>query len=184
LSEEYSRDFASARYASLASLPVVAPFWEEERKALQDLRDTVLSLLGDPGDATEALTQYCQELTGIKKFQSQKDVDFIFPYEEFDPLWRERLYTQRLEVWCTELRRSQETLAAESPVALAVYAPEVLEQLKTALAAAEHYLDALETQLRRRLDAVTEDGDPDELLGRLTTALGEIIKLSADGEAE
>jgi hypothetical protein len=156
-------------------------FWTQEREALRDLRTTVLSLLGDPADAGQALTDYCRELAEIKKIQGQKDVDFTFPHEEFDPLWRERLYTQRVDPWCAELRRSQEVLDDETNAALATYTPDVLEQLKAALIAAEHYLDALEAQLRRRLDALTADGDPDALSQRLRTALSEIIALGVEG---
>jgi hypothetical protein len=181
LSDAYARDIATARYATLATLTPVDGFWTEEREALRDLRTTVLSLLDDPADAGQALTDYCQELVAIKRIQGQKDVDFTFPHEEFDPLWRERLYTQRVDVWCTELRRSQEVLDDETNAALATYTPEVLEQLKAALVAAEHYLDALEAQLRRRLDALTADGDPDALSQRLITALSEIIALGVDG---
>ena len=181
LGDSYTRDIATGRYATLAALPSVNGFWTQEREALQDLRTAVLSLLGDPADSGQALTDYCQELAAIKKLQAQKDIDFTFPHEEFDPVWRERLYTQRLDAWCTELRRSQEVLADETLAALATYTPEVLEQLKGALLAAEHYLDGMETQLRRRLDALTADGDPDALSERLTNALSTIVNLPADG---
>lgn len=181
LGESYARDIATARYATLVALPAVDGFCAQEREALQDLRSAVLSFLGNPADPEQALKDYCQELGAIKKLQGQKDVEFAFPHEEFDPLWRERLYTQRLEAWCTELRRSAEVLADETQAALAIYTPEVLEQLKTALLAAEHYLDALETQLRRHLDSLTADGDPDALSERLKSALTGILSLPADG---
>lgn len=181
IGDEYARDIATGRYAALAALPPVADFWTEERKALQDLRANVLSLLGDPESPTQALTDYCQDLASIKRVQGQKDVDFTFPHEEFDPLWRERLYTQRLDVWCTELRRTEEVLTDETQTALTTYTPEVLEQLKAALLASEHYLDGLESQLRRRVEVLTADGDPDALSQRLTTALSAITDLTADG---
>lgn len=181
LGDAYARDIATARYATLATLPAVDGFWAQEREALRDLRTTVLSLLGDPTDPGQALTDYCQDLSAIKKLQGQKDVSFAFPHEEFDPLWRERLYTQRLDVWCTELKRSAEVLSDDTQAALATYTPDVLEQLKAALLAAEHYLDALETQLRRHIDALTADGDPDALAARLKNALSNILTLPADG---
>jgi hypothetical protein len=181
LGDAYARDIATARYATLVALPAVDGFWTQEREALRDLRSTVLSFLGDPADPGQALTDYCHELAAIKKLQGQKDVDFTFPHEEFDPLWRERLYTQRLEVWCTELRRSEEVLADETQAALAIYTPEVLEQLKAALVASEHYLDELGIQLRRRIDTLTADGDPDVLSERLENALSAIITLTKDG---
>lgn len=181
LGEAYARDIATARYATLVALPAVDGFWTQEREALRDLRSAVVSLLGDTEDPGQALKDYCQELASIKKLQGQRDVDFTFPHEEFDPVWRERLYAQRLEVWCTELRRSEEVLADETHAALATYTPEVLEQLKAALVASEHYLDALETQLRRRIDTLTADGDPDALSERLINALSAIINLPTDG---
>jgi hypothetical protein len=181
LGDAYARDIATARYATLVALPAVDGFWTQEREALRDLRSAVLSFLGNPAAPAQELKDYCDELAAIKKLQGQKDVDFTFPHEEFDPVWRERLYAQRLEVWCTELRRSEEVLADETHAALATYTPEVLEQLKAALVASEHYLDALETQLRRRIDTLTADGDPDALSERLKNALSAIINLPTDG---
>lgn len=182
LGDAYARDIATARYAALVTLPSVDGFWTQEREALRNLRSTVLSFLGDHAHPEQALTEYCEELAAIKKLQGHKDVDFTFPHEEFDPIWRARLYTQRLDAWRMELRRSEEVLADETQAGLATYTPEVLEQLKEALLAAEHYLDALEAQLRRRLDTLTADGDPDALSDRLKNALSAIITLPADGE--
>jgi len=184
LGDEYTRDFASGRYAAVASLPDLDRFWLEEKDALRDLRATVVSFLSDSADPSQALMEYCEELSSIKKLQSQKEIDFTFPHEEFDPLWRERQYNQRLEVWCTELRRSEEVLMSDSNISLSVYTPEVLNQLKKALVAAENYLNALEFQLKRRLDAVTEDGDPDQLQDRLTAALQDIVNLPQGGKSQ
>lgn len=184
LGEEYTRDFASGRYTPVASLPDLDRFWVEERDALGDLRATVVSLLNDSTNPSQALIEYCEELGSIKKLQSQKEIDFTFPHEEFDPLWRERQYAQRLDVWCTELRRSEEVLSSDSNLSLAIYTPEVLNQLKKAIVAAENYLNALELQLKRRLDAVTEDGDPDQLKDRVTAALQDILNLPQGGNSQ
>ena len=73
---------------------------------------------------------------------------------------------------------------SDSNISLAVYTPEVLNQLKKALVAAENYLNALELQLKRRLDAVTEDGDPDQLKDRLTAALQDIVNLPQGGSSQ
>jgi Cdc6-like AAA superfamily ATPase len=184
LDDEYKTDFAGGRYLTVASLPDIDRFWTEERSALADLRAAIVALLSDADDPSGALTDYCEELSSIKKLQEQKEVDFIFPHEEFDPLWRERLYSLRLEVWSTELRRSEEVLVSTSNTSLAIYTPDTLKQLKKALVAAEDYLNSLERQIRRRLDAVTEEGDPDQLRDRLTGALHEITNLSMLGNSE
>ena len=82
----------------------------------------------------------------------------------------------------TELRRSEEVLDVRpANTSLDIYTPDTLKQLKKALVAAEDYLNSLERQIKRRLDAVTEDGDPDQLKDRLTAALQDIVNLPQGG---
>lgn len=174
LGEEYARDFFKARYALLAGLPNLEDFWVQERDALRELRATVLSLLGASSEETDALAAYCQEISAIRK--SQKDNDYPLPHEAFEPIWSERMYSQRVDVWSTELRRTQEILATDSQVSVVNYTPEILEEMKRALAASEDYLDELQISLKRTVEAVTEDGDPDALASKLKAALTAIAE--------
>jgi hypothetical protein len=183
LSEGYSRDVAATRYAVLAGLPALDSFWTEERASLADLRRLVVSYFGGIGDDKESVGPYCKELLEIKSIQESKDAGFVFPDPEFDPVWKERLFQTKAEAWDAELRRSQKVLSSESHGELAVYAPDVLQQLKTALSASEHYLDGLEVQLRKRLEATIEDGDPDEFAASLSKSLVEIVALGESGDA-
>jgi hypothetical protein len=102
----------------------------------------------------------------------------VFPDAEFDPVWRDRLFQTRVEAWDVELRRSQKVVSSDSMGDLLVYTPEVLQELKGALVAAEHYLDGLEAHLKLRIAAATEDGDPDEFGNALLTTLTEIVGLT------
>jgi len=184
LAEEYARDFFTARYAALVSLPNVDEFWAKEREALQNLRGVVVSFLGDPSQEANALSAYCQELGAIKKLQKDKEVDFPMPHDKFDPLWNQRVYTQRVEAWTVELGRSREIVSSESQIALAAYTPEILEEMRFALQASEDYLDNLETLLRRRIEELTEEGDPDTLATQLKGALEEVIAAEAGEDEE
>jgi hypothetical protein len=184
LDEPFTRDIAASRYAPLAGLPPLDAFVENERTALVDLRGAVVSLLGDETDSADAFSLYINDLLAIKTAQERKDTGFVFPDSEFDPVWRDRLFQTRVEAWVAELRRSQKVLAAESMGDLLVYTPEVLQELKVALVAAEHYLDGLETQLKLRIAAATEDGDPDQFANVLSTTLSEIVNLTQNGGTE
>jgi hypothetical protein len=140
--------------------------------------------LGDKTDSADAISLYINDLVAIRAAQERKDTGFVFPDSEFDPVWRDRLFQTRVEAWDAELRRSQKVLAAESMGDLLVYTPEVLQELKVALVAAEHYLDGLETQLKLRIAAATEDGDPDQFANVLSTTLSEIVNLTQNGGTE
>ena len=183
LSEPYSRDIATSRYAVLNALPTLSSFWNDELGSLADLRSIVISYLASNGDDSAAISLYGKELIEIKAMQESRPDGFVFPDSEFDPVWRERLFQMKCDAWEAELRRSQKVLSGESRGEIAVYSPDVLQQLKTALSASEHYLDALEAHLRKRLEAATEDGDPDEFAGTLKTTLSDIASLEQAGGA-
>jgi hypothetical protein len=184
LDEAYARDIAASRYAPLAGLPPIDEFGENERTALFDLRNAVISFLGDDKDSADAITLYSKDLLAIKAAQERKDIGFVFPDAEFDPVWRDRLFQTRIEAWDVELRRSQKVVSSDSMGDLLVYTPEVLQELKLALVAAEHYLDGLEAHLKLRIAAATEDGDPDEFGNALLTTLNEIVGLTQNGATE
>jgi hypothetical protein len=178
LDDAYARDIAATRYAPLAALPALDSLEESERAALTDLRNAVISFLGGDENMDDALNAYIKELLAIKSIQERKEINIVFPDTEFDQVWRERLFQTRLDTWDAELRRSHKVLSAKSIVELIVYTPEVLQELKRALVAAEHYLDGLEAELRLRIQAATEDGDPDQFGTSLTTTLSEIVSLT------
>jgi hypothetical protein len=183
LPEVYSRDVAAARYAPLMGLPSLDSFWTDERTSLADLRRLVVSYFGEDENDEESLSVYCKELIEIKSIQERKESGFVYPDIEFDPIWKERLFQTRVETWDAELRRSQKVLSSESHGELAVYAPDVLQQLKTALSASEHYLDGIQGELRKRLEATIENGDPDEFARSLSESLNEIATLGGSGDA-
>lgn len=178
LTDDYHRDFWGHRYQALRSLPPTDTVWEEERDGLRDLRDTIASLLQADAQPEKVLQAYCNEVIDIKKVQL--DTRYALPHAEFDVQWAARVYSQRVDVWCNELRRAHDVLNDRSNAAIAVHAPEKLQELKTAICVAEDYMDQLIEQVRRNLEAVVDQGDPDQLLAQLTTALGRIVRLNEE----
>lgn len=175
LADDFHRDYWGHRYQSLRSIPITAKLWEAEREALRDLEKAIKSMFQDEGQTGNVLAEYCKELAGIR--EAQKETRYVLPDLEFDPLWTQRIYTQRVEVWANELRRAEEILNDPSNAAIAVFSPDILDELKNAICIAENYLDELTRNVRRNLDVITDQGDPDQLTARLTTALDEIIQL-------
>jgi len=173
LPDDYHRDFWGHRYQVLRPLPTTDTVWQAERDGLNDLRNAIASVLqGDEGPES-ALAAYCDELADIRKVQ--QDTRYPLPHPEFDAL--SRMYSQRREVWGNELRRSQEVINDTTNITIALHAPETLQELQTAIRVAEDYLDQLIAQVRRHLEVIVDEGDPDELLARLTSALGKIVTL-------
>jgi hypothetical protein len=175
LNDDYHRDFWGHRYQALRSLPPTDTVWEAEHDGLRDLRDAIASTLQADSEPEKMLETYCNELIDIKKVQL--DTRYALPHAEFDAQWAARVYSQRLDVWCNELRRAQDVLNDRSNPAIAVHTPETLQELKTAIRVAEDYMDQLIDQVRRNLEVVIEQGDPDQLLAQLTNALGRIVSL-------
>jgi hypothetical protein len=175
LSDDFHRDYWGHRYRCLRSIPVTTGLWEAERAALRDLRDAIDSMVQEDSETENPLEQYCKELADIR--EAQRQTKFVFPNVEFDPLWAARVYTQQVEAWTSELRRAEEVLNNTTIAAIATYAPNVLEEMKTAICAAENYLDELIENVKRNIEAATSEGDPDQLSPRLTTALQELVEL-------
>jgi hypothetical protein len=175
LPEDYHRDFWGQRYQMLRPVPATDTVWQAERDGLQDLRGAITSVLQSDEDPETALAAYCNELVDIRKVQ--QDTRYPLPHSEFDAQWTRRVYSQRCDVWCNELRRSQEVINETTDTAIALHAPETLRELQIAIRVAEDYLDQLIAQVRRHLELVVEEGDPDELLARITNALGKIVAL-------
>lgn len=178
LPDEFHRDFWGRRYLPLKAVPSTERLWDQERAGLRDLRDAIASTLQGETDPDAAIDRYCAEVVEIRELQ--KRTQFPLPHPEFDSLWAKKVFTQRPEVWKNELRRAAGVLRDTSSVAIATYSPEALNEIKEALRIAEDYLDELIGQVRRNLEVVTEEGDPDELLGRLTRAMGEIGELGKE----
>ena len=180
LADDFHRDYWGHRYQSLRSTPITAKLWETEREALRDLWNAIKSMLQGETENGNCLTEYCKELVAIR--EAQKATHYVLPHLEFDPLWNQRVYTQRVEIWANELRRAEEVLNDPSNTPIAAFSPDILDELKDAIRVAEEYLDDLTQNVRRNLEAITDQGDPDQLTSRLTTALSEIVQLK-DTEA-
>ncbi len=179
LGDDYHRDFWGHRYQALRSLPATDAVWQAERDALRDLRSAIASALQGDADPESALVAYCNDLADIRKVQ--QDTRYPLPHAEFDA--RARTYAQRCEVWCNELRRAQDVVNDATNTAIALHTPETLQELQAAIRVAEDYLDQLIAQVRRHMDVVVDQGDPDELLAQLTSALGKIVKLKQQENA-
>lgn len=176
LTEDYHRDFWGQRYQALRSLPGTDLVWQAERDGLRDLRGAISSALQGEADPETALAAYCNELVDIRKVQ--QDTRYPLPHPEFDAQWARRVYSQRCDVWRNELKRTQEVLDNNANTSIALHTPDVMQELQTSIRVAEDYLDQLIALVRRSLDVVVDQGDPDELLARLTTALAEIASLN------
>jgi len=179
LADDYHRDFWGHRYQALRPQPATDIVWQAERDGLRDLRSAIASVLQADTDLESALVAYCNELADIRKVQ--QDTRYPLPHSEFDA--RSRMYSQRRDVWCNELRRAQEVINDTANTAIALHTPETLQELQTAMSVAEDYLDQLIAQVRRHLEVVVDQGDPDELLARLTSALGRIVTLKQQEKA-
>jgi hypothetical protein len=179
LADDYHRDFWGHRYQVLRPQPATDTVWQAERDGLRDLRSAIASVLQADADLESALVAYCNELADIRKVQ--QDTRYPLPHPEFDA--RSRMYSQRRDVWCNELRRAQEVINDTANTAIALHTPETLQELQTAMSVAEDYLDQLIAQVRRHLEVVVDQGDPDELLARLTSALGKIVTLKQQEKA-
>jgi hypothetical protein len=178
LTPDYHADFWTSRYEAVKSLPVVGAIWPSERESLRDLRGTINAVLLESDHADpEALRSYCDELTGIRTIQKKV---FPLPLPKFDELWSKRVYSQRLEVWTNALQRADEVLQDSEPASVAVFTPKDLHELKEALLAAEDYLDTLESEVARKMQMVTDEGDPDQLAAELASNLDLIGKFDRE----
>jgi hypothetical protein len=147
--------------------------WNLERESLRDLLGAINTILENDHAGPEALRSYCDELTEVRTIQKKV---FPLPMPTFDELWSKRVYSQRLEVWVNALQRAGDVLQDGEPTSVAVFTPKDLNELKEALLAAEEYLDTLEREVARKLQVVTDEGDPDKLAAELASKLEQIGK--------
>jgi len=171
LPPDYHSDFWTSRYEAVKSLPATQNLWDREREALRDLLGAITTVLESDHADPQALRSYCDELAEIRAIQKKV---FPLPMPAFDEFWSKRVYSQRAEVWANALQRAGQVLAESEPTSVAVFSPKDLTELKDALLAAEDYLDTLEREVARKLQVVTDEGDPDRLAAELSRNLEKI----------
>jgi hypothetical protein len=174
LADDYFKDFWLRRYVVLKPLPNVDGLWQAEREALQQIRTVIASRLDCASDCAETLQSYCDELTEVRAIQKKT---FPFPHADFDQLWTQRAFTERLEVWKGALERADQVLLDSASLPIATYAARAITDLNHALSVSEDYIEALDQQTRHEVQAVTGDGDPDELAERLVNSLQKVADM-------
>src|SRR5262249_285439 len=107
---------------------------------------------------------------------------FPLPHTEFDQLWADRVFSERIDVWKNALEKTDQLLADPSPLSIALCATKPTMDLDRALDISEDYIDTLDHQPRRQLELITIEGDPDELTERLTHALQKLAEIETDGD--
>jgi hypothetical protein len=177
LTPDYHTDFWTSRYEAVKAMPVTDSIWGLEREALRDLLGAINTVLESEQTDPEALRSYCDELAEIRTIQKKV---FPLPIPAFDELWSKRVYSQRLDVWANALGRAGEVLQDSEPTSIALLTPKDLNELKDALVAAEDYLDTLEREVARKIQVVTDEGDPDQLAAELGSKLEQIGKFDQE----
>ena len=182
-SDDYYKEYWSSRYETferMSRYATVLSVIEKERSAIGEVLDTIRLVLHaaeyDTQELTEALSNYCTDLTNLLKTLK----GFLAPEAAFEDLAKRKVFAERKGVWATAVKDAQVIADGEDTLQVLLFDSKNLLEAKESLVIAAQYLARVEQEVNKQLAFIEQTGDPDMLQESLIQALNSIADLKAE----
>jgi hypothetical protein len=181
--DDYYKEYWSSRYETferMSRYATVLSVIEKERSAIGEVLDTIRMVLHaaeyDTQELTEALSNYCTDLTSLLKTLK----GFLAPDAAFEDLAKRKVFAERKGVWVTAVKDAQVIADGEDPLQVLIFDSENLLEAKESLLIASQYLTRVEHEVNKQLAFIEQTGDPDTLQESMIQALNSIADLKTE----
>ena len=178
--DDYYDDHWSSRYeifGRMSRYDNVLSVIEEERSAIGEVLGAIRMILQaaeyNTQELTEALTDYCTDLTNLLKTMR----GFLAPDPASEELIRKKVFAERKGVWATAVKEAQVITRGEDPLQILLFDSKNLLEARDSMITASQYLARVEQEVNKQLAFIEQTGDPDTLQESLIQSLNNIADL-------
>jgi hypothetical protein len=181
--DNYYKEYWSSRYETferMSRYSNILSVIEKERSAISEVLDTIRMVLHaaeyDTQELTEALSNYCTDLTNLLKTLK----GFLAPDAAFEDLVKRKVFAERKGVWATAVKDAQIIADGDDPFQIIHFDSKNLLEAKESLIIASQYLTRVEQEVNKQLAFIEQTGDPDTLQESMIQALSNIADLKTE----
>jgi hypothetical protein len=181
--EDYFQSYWKSRFSVLQNKNKYSNFvtaLEAERSAIDEVVRNIRFNLRRVGYNTDqlhdAISEFCSDLNDL--LITQKEAKTFYPYDPFDRLMKDKIFTERKNVWRTAVKNAEEVAAGDDLMQVMKFDSQNLVEVDRSLAIALEYIAIIEKDIETQNENLNKEGDPLLLEENLLKTLEEIENLN------